>query len=261
MKRTFYLIALVTICSSMIASCVNNKAKEPAVEEIQQKKQALADSVLAEIDKISEKYVEASATGFRVRGFELTEKEKQIKPDFLLDPALVNTFLTKSQKINAMAIYFVEQGIRKIYDMPQDDATGAIVKLAAELGHPVEKDFWLSDAPTSEKVKREYASFKEMGDLAYFWQFQNAIILEYDYLVAQNPELFFSKISEEQWQSFYQKRLARLEAIEELAKYDESMAQVWEFINKNRVTASDEERDQENQSIELAKQFRIVHKD
>jgi len=56
--------------------------------------------------------------------------------------------------------------------------------------------------PLSEKIKKEYEACRERGDLAYFWQFQYAIMIETGYIIAHNPELFFSKITEEQWQAF-----------------------------------------------------------
>jgi len=112
----------------------------------------------------------------------------------------------------------------------------------------------------SEKIRKEYEACKERGDLAYFWQFQNAIIAEIVYVIAQNPELFFSKITEEQWQAFVMKTDKKNKAMFELAKYDDEMAVVLEMFNRTRISSSYEEN-QNGIIIEDLKQYWIANKD
>jgi len=265
MKKNYILIALAMVAALSMVSCKNNKksaqTQEPTQEEVQEMKQALADSVLAEIDAFAEEYFDASSKSFKLKMFELTDAEKMIKPDYLLDPSVANNLVTRSQKINALAIFVSEQGIRKIYDMPLEETKEVIVKLAAEVNHPSDVDFLTSDVATSEKMKKEYEICKERGELSYFWQFQHAIVVETSYIMTQNPELFFSKITEEQWQAYNKKTNAHNKAIRELAKYDREMADVLELFNQTRVFSSDEEKTVVNTSIESAKQFRITNKD
>ncbi len=261
MKRTLTLIALVTICSAMTLSCKNPRTVDPTPEEILQQKQALADSVLAEIDEIADQLFNASSDSFRPRKFELTDKEKMVKPDYLLDPSLANTLLTRSQKINALSFYCIDNGIRKIYDMPCEESNEAIVKLAADLNFPLDMDFLTSEAPISEKMKANYTACKERGDLALFWQFEYAATIEIGYILAQNPELFFSRITDDQWRAYYSRKQARKKANEKLAKYDEEMAQLLAFREQNRVTASNAEREQKNKSVESVKQYTIANKE
>jgi len=194
MKRTFTLFAVMAICFAMMVSC-KNKTNEPAPEEIEAQKVALADSVLAEIDSLSEQYFDASTKSFKLKEVELTEDEKLVKPDYLLDPSVADTLITKVQKVNALAIYSVELGIRKMYDMPTEEIKEVLLKLAADVNHPIDVDFLISNATSSEKLKKEYEVCKERGDIAYFWQFEEAVITEIEYVIAQNPELFINKIS------------------------------------------------------------------
>jgi len=264
MKHIHILIALAMLAALTMVSCGNNKKaqnQEPTQEEVQEMKQALADTVLAYIDSCVEKLCDATSKSFRIQTMELTDEEKMIKPDYLLDPSVSNNLVTKTQKINALAIYLAELGIRKLYDMPQEETKEVIAKLALDVNHPIDDDLLTSDTPTSEKMKKEYEICKERGDVAYFWQFQVAALTEISYLLAQNPELFFSKITDEQWQSWAVLKQTRRAALEELAKYDEEMAQVWELRKKNRITASDEENNSIDQSIDVAKQYYIANKD
>jgi len=262
MKRTLTLIACVAVCCAMMASCKSAKTAEPTSEEIQAQKVALADSVLAEIDALAEQFYDTQSKSFSIKSMKLTDAEKMIKPDYLLNPSVASTLVTKSQKINALAIYFVELSVRMLYEMPCDEVKEVIARLAAEVNHPIEGESLMSNAPASDKIKREYEICKERGELAYFWQFKDALIVEIDYIMSQNPELFFNNITEEQWQAFHSGRLIRRKAIVELAKYDEEMAIVLNQSDKNKITvSSDEELKRILQSKDSVKQFRIATKD
>lgn len=260
MKKFSLFIAFAMLAALTMVSC-NNKPQEPTQEEIQAQKQALADSVLAEIDAIADEYFIVSENCFQTKGFELTEKEKQIKPDYLLDPAEASKFVTKSQKVNAMAVYLQELAVREIYGMPTQETKEVITKLAAEVNFRFDIDKYDANVPLSERIKANYEYCKENGDLASFWQFEYANIFEINYIIAQNSALFFSKISEEQWKFFCQSKAAGISAIKELAKYDEEMASLLEFRNKYTPFSSDEEREKIDSSIESAKQFREANKD
>jgi len=263
MKRTLTLIACVAICCAMTVSCKNGKkSQEPTQEEVLAAKQALADSVLAEIDAVINDYFEASANSIDFGLMSLTEAEKLVKPDYLLDPKEANNFVAKSQKASALGIYIVDYSIRRMYDMPMEETKEAIAKLAAELNHPLdENDFSNFDMTVSEKIKKEYAECKERGDMAYFWQFHNAAVIETGYIISQNPELFFKKVSEEQWKMFRNRIDILNEALAKLAQYDEETAQLWGLMRSHRTTSNDEERSSINQSVESAKQHRIGNKD
>jgi len=243
-----------------MVSCKNARNSEPTPEDIQTQKQALADSVLSDIDTLADLYFEAASNCFMLKSMELTDAEKMVKQDYLLDPSVANTLVTKSQKINALAAYSVDYSVRKIFGLPCEEVKEVITKLASEVNHPIDMDLFMSDSPTSEIVKQEYKICKERGDLAYFWQFQFAIIAETSYVILNNPELFFSRITEEQWQAYRSRNEAIVEAISELAQYDEEMATLEDFRIKTRIT-SQEEWDNSDVTLESAKQFRIANKD
>jgi len=258
MKRTLTLIACVAVCCSMMASCKNANTAEPTPEEIQAQKVALADSALAEIDSLAEQYFDATSKSFRISAMELTDGEKLVKPDYLLEPSVAATFVTKVQKVNALAIYSMELGVRKIYDMPQEETREVVARLAAELNHPIDVGL---DTTIVVKIKSEYEKCKERGDLAYFWQFQYALVTEISYILAHNPDLYFSKITGDQWRSFCVVVDSKLNAVKKLAEYDEEMAQIIEFRNKYRVTDPSGEKERIDHSIETVKNFHIANKD
>jgi len=239
MKRTFQFLTLVAVCCAVMVSCKNAKTTEPTPEEIQAQKVALADSVLTEIDSFVDEYVMSAENTFFIPNFKLTEKEKMVMPDYLLDPSVAGTLVTKSQKVNALAIYIVDCGIRIIYDMPLEETKEVIAKLAVEINTPIDVNLSTDlEVPASEKIKMEYESCKKRGDLAYFWQFQNAIMVETSFILAQNPDLFFNKIKDEQWQAYINRLKSKKSAVHKLAKFDPEMAVLYDFIQQFSVRSS-----------------------
>ena len=90
-------------------SCKNNKNaenNEATAEVVEAAKTILADDVLATIDEFVQTYVnEAGKIDVAaVISSSLTEEEKLIKPDYLLEAAQANELVTKSQKVNALAV-------------------------------------------------------------------------------------------------------------------------------------------------------------
>jgi len=233
----------MTVLALLTISCKNTKTTEPTPEEIEAQKVALADSVLAKIDEIADFFIEATSNGISFCSIELTENEKAIKPDYLLDPAIANQLVTKTQKVNAFAIYAIESVIRDIYNMPVDDVKEVMSKLAADINHPINfETIYDNGISPSEKVRQLYKNCKESGDLAYFWQFENAIMREVDYLLAKDTDLYFSHIPEDAMHSYAIKGWTYFfDAIKTLAPYDEEIAMVLNTVDPWAVSVDNEE--------------------
>jgi len=264
MKKSYILIALTMLAALSMVSCNNNKkAKiaEPTPDEIQAHKQALADSVLAQIDSLVEQFYDAQSKSFKLKALVLTEAEKKVKPDYLLDPSTSNMLVTKTQKVNALAMYCADISVRKIYDMPIEETKEAIAKLAAEVNHPTDVDLLTDNTEISEKLRREYEVCKERGDLAYFWQFQYAFLTEISYILVQNPDLFFSKFTDEQLEAYGLRGHKVYDAIDEMAQYDEEMEMLREMRDRHRITSSMNEWKVIYQSRESQIQTRIAKRD
>jgi len=260
MKRTLTLFACVAICCAMMASCKNNKTAEPTPEEIQAKKVALADSVLAKIDEFEAKLYITNGEKFTFRSRELTEQEKAVKPDYLYDPSEVNNLVTKFQKINAVGILKIDMGVRYLYDMPVEETKEAITRLALEINLPIEWSESADQQDYSEIVRDLYTSCKENNELSTFWQYVYAMGVEVRYILVQNPDLFFSKISEKEWQNFTENMSLIREAIIELAPYDSEVAKLCEFREKYKVFDANT-HNQALSTLQSAKEFYSVNKD
>lgn len=255
MKKHYIFVAMVMVVALATVSC-KNKKQEPTQSEIQEQKAEIRDDILERIDGFAMQYIDASNQVFNIGEFELTAAEKKQKPGYLLDPADANKLITRLQKTNAMAVYMIEFGVRKLYGMPTDQTKEVINKLSSDIGYPIDPDI-----QPSENIKNSYKICKDRGDLAYFWAFQNAMTKEVNYIIANNPDLFFSKVTEPQWQAFYESTEHMWSAIEELAPYDAEVSAILQWRNDNRLTKSGEEWKTVNSSLQTAKEFHIANKD
>jgi len=224
MNNKHILIATALIASLTMVSC-KNKSNEPTPAEIEAQKVALADSVLAKIDQYAEQYGNLCDNGDFLFSIELSEKEKAVKPDYLLDLGQAETFITRDQKINALCIYFLEYYVRVMYDMPTEEAKAVIGKLATDVNFPKGTGAYSDELTSSQVIKENYRILKERGEVSFFWQCVNALLKETNYLLSKDTDFFFSKISEEQYNSFKQEFDCFSSAINALLPYDEEIQQ------------------------------------
>ena len=224
--------------AAMTVSCKNNNKKaaktaEANAEVVEAAKTILTDDVLATLDEIAKPILESSGSAApeSIIASALTEEEKLIKPDYLLEASQANEMVTKSQKLNALAILFVERPIRIAYGMPTEETDKVIAHLAAEVNDPISFDDEMNLTP-AEKTKMAYEAHKERGDITDFWQYVFAIQIEINYLISNNPDAFFRNLTEEQYQSFHNRYVSCLKAVKELAKYDSEIALILDTYYK-----------------------------
>jgi len=256
--KKYVFIALTMISALSVVSCKNKKTdQELTAEEVQEQKVALSDTVLAKIDSLAINYFDAKDGAFTIFNRVLTDAGVMDKPDYLLDPSVAYTLVSKSQKINAMAIYCIDYAVRKVYDMPVDETKAAIARLSLDLGHFISTDEYDSGEPISSLIRKAYERHKEEGLLYCFWQLEYAMLAEMDYVIASAPGLFFYKVSDEQWVNTTKAWGELIAAIAEMAPYDEEMAALLDGYQEMNILTSEEDIARFSSSKASAKQFYI----
>ena len=263
--KNYYIFIALAMVAAMSVSCKSNKkaeSNEANEEVVEAAKTILADDVLATIDEIAESFKneENIVDVPSIISSSLTEQEKLIKPDYLLDPAQASEMISKSQKVNALAIYITERTIRKAFEMPIEETDEAIAHLSAEVDLPHPFDDY-DNLTRSERFSKFYNACVERGDVAFFWQFSFALQQELVFLIAQNPDPFFRSISDEQLFSFHERFASCLHAVSELAKYDEEIALAVKIFQENDAIPDDKDADIIYSSVENAKKHIIEAKD
>ncbi len=243
MKKTYLFIALAMVAAMSVSCKNNNKAAKNAdanAEVVAAAKTILADDVLATIDKLAESFIDETGkfNAVDIISSALTEEEKLIKPDYLLEASQANEMVTKSQKLSALAILIVERPIRIAYGMPTTETDEVMARFVAEVNDPMSFDDEKNLTP-SEKAKKAYEAHKERGDIADYWQFALGLQVEASYLISKNTEVFFRNLNEEQYHAFAKRFKAVTDAVRTLAQYDPEVKQAWDAFNDGGEIVTD----------------------
>ncbi len=192
-------IAAVSLC---LLSCGNKskKAAQTAQEtksqvEVQQEEyiKMQLDSLAAELLRLKPlDFVKKTNDG----NIALTDKEKQVKPDYLINATAINDLQTLSQKYRAATLIYVDKEVATLYEMPVADYDAALTKLYLDINDPKIKEIFSADDPT-ESFKAFYDACKENGRLHYFWDVAAAAIVEHTFIASQNSEKFLASFDDE----------------------------------------------------------------
>lgn len=216
--------ASLTSCRGFRPGMASIKDERPDTAMIH--KLELEEEVLCALDSLTMEYAGACADGFLFGGDEegglLTEKERKLRPEYLMDPSVVEGLLTVQQKLGALAILIPENSIRKVYGMPMEESEAALVRLSSDLNLP--------EFGTPQSL---IASLKEQGLLNYYWYMEEIMMTECLFLISRNIEPFMRSISDEELLSLH-KRISLCEkAASEYSNYDPAIAEVLEI--KERI--------------------------
>lgn len=234
-KMSFFAVALAAMT---FAACGGNKsaneAQEAEVEKSFEQEQVEA-KIKLELDSLSAEIAKLKKLPILVQGedgLQLTEQEKQVKPDYLLSPSVAENATTLAEKYRTLSALCVDKQIAALYDMPTDEYQAAIAKLAADIDDPSFKDIEdvTSIHETSQKL---YDAMNANGRINYFWQMVAGSLIEEFYVMSNNTEKFISAFDDESATSTTFRIVLLDEAIKRLASYDpefESVAKVTETL-------------------------------
>ena len=236
MKKLSILAA--TFAAIVFASCGNKTAQnaESADSEVKSFEQEQieasikmhVDSLASEIGKLKMvPFLQADGNG----GIQLTKEEKQVKPDYLLDPASAEDATILSEKYRLLSALDVDKRVAKLYEMPTEDYDKAITKLAADINDPSFKVLDNEDnASVSETTQKLYDEMEKNGRLNYFWQIAAASLIEQLYLANQNADKYLSTFTDEAAANTTFRVVLILDALNRLGQYDPEIQPVAEAL-------------------------------
>ena len=212
------LAAMVfTACGGNKSANTEEQAPETSFEQeqVEAKIKLELDSLSAELGKLDK--VPFLQEG--ENGLQLTEEEKQVKPDYLLSPSVAENATTLAEKYRALAALCVDKQIASMYEMPTDEYEAAISKLAADIDDPSFKE--IDDVSniyeTSQKL---YDAMNANGRINYFWQMVAGSLIEEFYVASQNSDKFVSVFDDESATAITFRIVLLDEATDRLAGYD-----------------------------------------
>lgn len=209
MKKVLYAVLAFAVILSA-ASCKNNKKQKAQEAEAVDYSEATAEKILAdEIDVDLANLVE-SAKKIKPVAFlktkkdgklVLSDKEKKVKPDYLLTPDAANELVTLSQKYRAVGMLTSDKIVAELYEMPTTIFDEAIFKLLKDINDPALEAFFTLPPLDVETNREAFATFVDdeynEGRINFFWEGIAALTVEQVYILTQNIDKFLPAFNDE----------------------------------------------------------------
>ena len=194
-------IIAVAFAAMTFAACGGNKGSQNVEEkdslksfeqeQIEASIKMHFDSLASELGKLKQLPVV-----MKDGSISLTDAEKQVKPDYLLDLTAADEAMTLSEKYRVLSAIEVDKEIAKLYDMPVDEYDKVIAKLAADINDPSFKA--IDDAANIyEATSTLYDAMNENGRINYFWQIVATSLVEQLYVTSQNTDKFIAAFNDD----------------------------------------------------------------
>ena len=218
-KLSIFAVAIATIA---FTACGGNKSANNAEEaqksfdqeQIEAKIKMEFDSLASNIANLKHLPIVQKGDG----GIQLTDEEKQVKPDYLLNPAVAENAVTLAEKYRMVSALSVDENIASMYDMPTEDYQKAITKLLADINDPSFKE--IDATNIFEKAQQLYDAMNENGRINYFWQLSAASFVEEIYAMTQNTDKFITAFDDESASNVTYRTTLIIDAINRLVEYD-----------------------------------------
>lgn len=239
MKKLSILAA--SFAAIVFAACGNKTAqnaesadsvvKSFEQEQVEASIKMHVDSLASEIGKLKMvPFLQSDGNG----GIKLTKEELQVKPDYLLDPAVAENAAVLSEKYRLLSALDIDRRTAKLYEMPTEDYDKAITKLAADINDPSFKVLE-NEGSVSETTQTLYDEMEKNGRLNYFWQLAASSLVEQLYLANQNSDKYLSTFTDEAAANTTFRVVLILDALKRLAQYDPEIAPVSEALSPLEV--------------------------
>lgn len=259
-------ILAVAFAAIAFAACGNKTAnntesadsvvKSFEQEQIEASIKMHVDSLASEVGKLKQlPFLQADNEG----SFKLTKEEKQVKPDYLLNPSVAEEATTLAEKYRILSALNVDKKIAALYEMPTEDYDKAITKLVADINDPSFKA--IDDTNTLYETSNTlYDAMNENGRINFFWQMASAALIEELYVANQNPDKFLSTFTDEAASNVTFRIILILDAINRLAQYDPDIQPVAKALAPLDVLNATTVAELKDQIAKTKEQINEAHK-
>ena len=263
-------LAVIVLACAIIAlpSCKNQGKKkvaktETATETVSQAAQYATEELKVNFETLLESVKKMNKAPFLKSGnnVELTDKEKMVKPEYLVDPAVANGLVTLTQKYRVAAVLAADEIIAEMYDMSVDSYEAAIKKLIVDINDPAFKSYAESygkaedeSALLSKLMNDEY----DAGRANYFWELCAAYLVEELYICTQNIEKFMPMFDDETASEVTYNFVCVHEGIKQLVEFYPEMKSLNEILDPLYVINAINVEQLRAQLIELKGEIEVI---
>lgn len=203
-KLTVILLALAVV---VLPSCKNQNKKKAAQEagktEISEKEKLVTEELKLNIQALGESVGKMKSVPFIYSSngaVKLSPQEKLVKPDYLLNPALVADLVTLTQKYRAVAMLSVDKAVSELYDMPVKEYEENIAKVAAEINDEALVEFaeaLHTNKAAGDAFTKFFDAEVEANRAPFFWEAVSAALVEQLFVCTKNIDKFISMFDDE----------------------------------------------------------------
>jgi len=227
MKRSSFLLCMIALM--LLTACGNGqKRKKTGIKDIDTiiTQQYLTDDLLARMDSLVESFNAVSAFPVFEKGtLNLTDKEKMVKPDYLMPLKMADEMVTLQQKYSFLMMIASDKVVAEKYGMPLDNYQAVISKLLLDINDAALNDGidGLTEENAKEFVTKVFRYEKERGTLNFFWQGITAALVEQIYILTQNIDKLMVNITDKNAEDICYNFVLVHQAIEDLIPYHPEM--------------------------------------
>lgn len=237
-------LAIVALAAMVLASCGgktdanNGGADSDTIKSFEQEQIEAAvkmhlDSLASELTAMKGLSLNQAIKDGKIS---LTDEDKKVKPDYLVDPAIANDLTTMVQKYRALIVLTTDAKIAEAYGMDVAPYNEAIQKIAADVNDEYLKDFNDATAEDAQKsLIKLYEGEEKSGRVNLFWQAATAAIVENLYIISQNTDKFIVAFDDKAASDITFRIILLKDAVERLMEYDPQMQSLKEALQPIKV--------------------------
>ncbi len=238
MKKFLSYVSIAALAVCVLSCGGNKKAKQAEAEAPAEKsmvEQQQEEYIKMQIDSLSAEMLRLKPLDFVKKtndgSIVLTDKEKQVKPEYLVSASAINDLQTLSQKYRAAALIYVDKEVADLYEMTStvSDYDKALTKLYLDINDPKLKEIFSSEE-TAEAMDAFYQACKSNGRTHFFWDVCAAAIVEHIYIASQNSEKFLASFDDDSASEFTLQIALLTIAINDLAEINPEYTEINEAL-------------------------------
>lgn len=238
MKKVLFILLAASVV--MFASCKNRNASknagassdenvvveyvEDAVPPMPEEMKANLDNLIASVKQAQPVFPSFKKNCSKVT---LTDKEKKVKPSYLIKADAVNGLVTLSQKYRLLSMIAMDKVVAEKYDMNVEDYKAAIAKLLVEINDPSLKSFYekAEQGETPSETSNEFiAAAYSSGRASLYWEGVAASMVENLYIATRGNGKYLASLTDQDVQDITFNFVCLYENIKALLPYYPEMA-------------------------------------
>ncbi len=251
----------VTFAAFVFASCGGHKTTQTVPEEsgeelIAFEQSQIEASIKLNVDSLASAFTQMKQLPITEKNgmVALTDEERQVKPNYLMEPAVAENAATLAEKYRVLSAMQVDREIAELYGMSTKDYENQIAKLIVDINDP-SFEVIKESGDIYEASQDLYKAMDENGRINFYWQIVATSLVEQMYVISRNSDKFLAAFDDNAASNVSLRIILIQDAIERLTNYDPELIPVAEALEPLKVINAITVKDLKEQLAEAAPQI------